>query len=122
MAKRSTAKKRGRAEWAEIIRRWGRSGLSRAEFAARLGVDPATLTWWRWRLGADGRDVTASRGPLLARVRLRPDAAAEPSPADKPGYAWELTVADGHTLRVRGGVSTDELREVLTVLVGRAKP
>lgn len=122
MAKRSIAKKRGRAEWAEIIRSWGRSGLSRAEFAARLGVDPATLSWWRWRLGADGMDVTAPSGPLLARVRVRPEAAVEPTAADGQGYAWELTVTDGHTLRVRRGVPADELREVLAMLVGRAKP
>jgi hypothetical protein len=122
MAKRSIAKKRGRAEWAEIIRRWGRSGLSGSEFAAPLGVDPATLTWWRWRLRADGVGATAPSGPRLARVRVQPGVPAEPIPADRQGYDWELMTADGDTLRVRRGVPADELREVLAALGRRRRP
>lgn len=120
MARRSGVSRRSRAEWAEVVRRWRSSGLSRAEFAARLGVEPATLTWWSWRLCVDGVDVAVPVVPTLARVVVRGETAAEPVIAEGC-YDWELTTADGHTLRVRRGVRSDGLSEVLAVLVERAK-
>lgn len=40
-----------REAWARRIRRWEKSGLSGAEFAAKEGVKEKTLSFWRWKLG-----------------------------------------------------------------------
>lgn len=40
-----------RATWTKRVEQWERSGLSGADFAARMGVKEATLRHWKWRLG-----------------------------------------------------------------------
>lgn len=40
-----------REVWERRVRRWERSGLAAAAFAAREGVNPRTLAFWRWKLG-----------------------------------------------------------------------
>ena len=47
----STAARR----WAALIDQAERSNLSNREFAARAGVNPNTLAWWKWRLGSTRR-------------------------------------------------------------------
>jgi hypothetical protein len=44
-----------RAVWAKRVERWGESGLTCAEFAAELGINPRTLTYWKWILGKEAR-------------------------------------------------------------------
>jgi transposase-like protein len=44
---------RGREVWEPRVRRLRESGLTVAEFAAELGVNPKTLTYWKWRLGKE---------------------------------------------------------------------
>lgn len=117
MAK-SGATRRSRAQWAELIRRWTSSGLSRAEFATRTGVDPRTLSWWRWRLGAVEVESAAPAPsvPKLARVVLQQAQAAVPGD-ERTDHGWELRTVQGHTLRVGIGVPPHEVREVLTALL-----
>jgi hypothetical protein len=55
-----------RETWAKRVERWRDSGLTAAEFAAEVGVNPRTLSYWKWRLGSKrGRSLgstTAKRG------------------------------------------------------------
>jgi hypothetical protein len=37
-------------QWAGLVARWKRSGLSAGEFGASVGVDAHSLHWWRWAL------------------------------------------------------------------------
>ena len=37
-------------QWAVLIEKQAASGQSTAEFALSHGVNPRTLSWWRWRL------------------------------------------------------------------------
>ena len=39
-----------KAEWTERVKRWGKSGLGREEFAEGEGINAKRLTWWRWTL------------------------------------------------------------------------
>ena len=41
-----------RATWAKRIEEWRQSGLDATAFAAKAGVSPRALRWWRWRVGA----------------------------------------------------------------------
>jgi hypothetical protein len=45
----------GREEWAKRVQRWRDSGLTCAEFAAELGINPRTLTYWKWVLEKEAR-------------------------------------------------------------------
>jgi hypothetical protein len=47
-----------RAAWAQRIERWQRGGLTAERFAAREGINPRTLAFWKWKLGCAGRGAT----------------------------------------------------------------
>src|SRR3954469_18288609 len=44
------ARRRSRQEWKQIVLEWQRSGLKRAAFARRHGVNPKTFEFWCWAL------------------------------------------------------------------------
>lgn len=54
-----------REQWAKRVERWKDSGLSAKEFAAELGINARSLSWWRWCL-AKGKTV-----PVEKRSRRR---------------------------------------------------
>ena len=65
-----------REEWAKRVERWRDSGLTAAEFAAELGINAHSLSWWKWRLAAE----QAKRGPTRRSSSRRPRVTAVPSP------------------------------------------
>jgi transposase len=111
-----------RAVWADRIGRWRRSGLTAARFAAREGINPRTLTFWKWKLGRVATDHPASDGSRDPRRAgaggfvevLR--AAASPA-ASVP--ACEVILPDGYRIGVVPGFDSATLRAVLDVLEGR---
>ena len=98
--------------WRDRVRRWEQSGLGRAEFAAREGVHPSTLGWWRCELVK--RDGEQRRGVVaLARVTVTPDVhSAVASPL-------ELVTARG-AVRVPVGFDAPTLARLLAVLEAQA--
>lgn len=107
------------------MRAWRRSGLPAGEFAARHGVKPQTLTWWRWQLGEKrvrrpaGRKVAKRRAPRLVAVEV----SGPPSGAgDGSTPTWELVMASGHTLRAYRGAERAELLAVTELLTRHRKP
>src|SRR5207248_3237360 len=44
-----------REEWTKRVERWRESGLTCAEFAAELGINPRTLTYWKWMFAKEAR-------------------------------------------------------------------
>lgn len=55
-----------REVWAKRVERWKRSGLTAADYAAQVGVNPGSLAWWKWRLGAT---PTSERGLRTGRAK-----------------------------------------------------
>jgi transposase-like protein len=47
------ARRRSRQEWKQIVLEWRRSGLRKAQFARRHGLNPTTFGFWCWTLKAD---------------------------------------------------------------------
>ena len=47
------ARRRSRQEWKQIVLEWQRSGLRKAQFARRHGLNPTTFGFWCWTLKAD---------------------------------------------------------------------
>ena len=111
-----------RAVWASRIARWQRSGLTAGRFAGREGLNPRTLTFWKWKLGRLAPDRPASDSPHEPRRAgavgfvevLR--AAAAPASAIP---AFEVVLPDGYRIGVAPGFDGVTLRALLDVLEGR---
>jgi len=111
-----------RAVWAGRITRWQRSGLTAERFAGREGINPRTLTFWKWKLGRRATDGPASDGPRDPRgngtvgfVEVLRAAATPASPAP----AFEVVLPDGYRIGVAPGFDGVTLRALLDVLEGR---
>lgn len=116
-----------REEWAKRVERWRESGLTSAEFAAELGINPRTLTYWKWVLGKEARGEkrewpSRKRGGRAGRPPTR---GAESRPA-LPEFVevhaaagdarFELELGAGRRLHVPASFDATELRRLLDVL------
>jgi len=102
---------KGKAVWEQRVRRLEESDLTTAEFAAELGINPKTLTYWKWRLRKERRSssarATSEQKPTFVEVKPeRAQSVAIPAPIE--------IVIDGRTV-VR--VSRDFEPEVLRLVV-----
>ena len=102
-----------RVAWERRVRRLERSGQSVAEFAAREGVNPRTLSFWKWKLGSAKLPSSTKRRPSVDFVEVMPKAVLE---RDAP---IEIVV---ERCRVRLDRRADEetLARVLDVVRGRS--
>jgi transposase-like protein len=86
--------------WLKRVERWKDSGLSAREFAAEVGINAQTLSYWRWKLKKVAKaprkkqvafvEVVAGSGGELAGVE---PIASEPARRVwiAPGAAKDLT-------------------------------
>lgn len=98
-------------EWSRRVRRWRKSGLSAKEYAAKVGLNASTLTYWSWRLNAEERakveEATASdHVGALVELEITPVATSAPI---------EITFA-GMEVRVPSGADEGTLAMVVRVL------
>lgn len=122
-----------REEWRKRVERWRDSGLTAAEFAGELGINPRTLMYWKWLLARDDNaSAPAPEGrqaptPKRARAsKLAEPAAAVPVAGDRAGLIeiqsapadgrFELELGRGRRLRVPASFDPDGLRRLLDVL------
>ena len=121
-----------REEWAKRVERWRDSGLSCAEFAAELGVNARTLTYWKWMLGKEARGEKRVWKVRKARASRVPRAAASEPPRSTPVVTglvevqaaprdgrFELELGVGRRLRVPMSFDAADLRRLLDVLEAR---
>jgi len=115
-----------REEWAKRVERWRNSGLTTAEFAAELGINPRTLTYWAWTLKreASGKKrvwSTQARKPLVARKAAASRASGGASSpfvelkSDASHARFELEVR-GRRLHIPDGFDAQQLRSLLAIL------
>lgn len=109
-----------RAVWAGRIARWQGSGLTAAGFAAREGINPRTLTFWKWKLGH-----AAERPARIEAPEARESAVgfvevlrAATTPA-APTPAFEVVLPGGYRIGVAPGFDSVTLRALLAVLEAR---
>jgi hypothetical protein len=98
--------------YAALLSEQERSGLSVRGFALARGLSPLTLYVWRRKLGRTRRrrDDAASSG-LLAVDVVDPDCVAG---AISSGF--EVSLANGHRVRVPANFNAARLVDLLTVL------
>jgi hypothetical protein len=114
-----------REEWAKRVARWRDSGLTTAEFAAELGINPKTLTYWAWTLKREAsgkKRVWSSKRPTAARATVDAQAmTAKPGPAfvelprDGSSARFELEVR-GRRLHIPSAFDAQQLRALLEIL------
>ena len=105
-----------RAEWSKRVASWKRSGLSAKEFAARHGVRPRTLTWWRWRLGR--RSKSAALTVRKAATPIAPLTFVEMTSSVR-GEPFEVVLTSDVRIRVSIGFDERALVRLLDVLERR---
>jgi hypothetical protein len=94
--------------WRGHVAAWAASGLSCKGYAAKAGINPRTLTWWKSKLGAD---PPSPAGFVEVTQQLAVPVVEE---------AGVIELAVGRTqIRVRGRVDTEALARVLDALEGR---
>ena len=107
-----------REVWEKRVRRWVESGLTAAEFASELGINPRTLAYWKWKLRKEGRETTT----LAKRCDpIRPETTfIEVTP---PASTWwqatdrlEVVVGDGLVVRVPENFEAETLCRVVQAL------
>jgi hypothetical protein len=108
------------------VERWRDSGLTCAEFAAELGINPRTLTYWKWVLGkeARGEKQAAPKRRPLPPPRLRP--AKEIAAAGlvelqvaSSDSRIELELRNGRRVRIPAGFDARGLSQLLDLLEAR---
>lgn len=106
--------------WRKRVAAWQRSGLTCNAFAETQGINPSTLTWWKWRLGSDHDPARDPQPPLaLHFVELAPEPAARPAAAPKTPQRIEIVLDEGLCVRLPDDFDADALRRLLELLEAR---
>jgi transposase-like protein len=94
------------------------SGSTLNEFAAELGVNPQTLSYWKWRLGKEAREAATAAKPTSPRTSRRATfVEVTPSPtADIRRAVIEVALADGVVVRVPDDFNAETLRRLVAAL------
>jgi hypothetical protein len=92
------------------LERWGKSGQTLEEFAAREGVKATALKWWRWKLGGE---------PKQGGRRGRPVNFVEVVGPTKPGSVsadrYEVVLGNGRVVRPPPGFTDEDFTRVLEI-------
>jgi hypothetical protein len=101
-----------REVWQKRVERWSDGGLSAAEFAAEIGVNPRTLTYWKWRFGSEAKKATKPRD---VAAEVRPMFVEVARPAPQQSERFELVIGD-LVVRVPAAFDADELKRIVAAV------
>lgn len=109
-----------REEWANRVRRWTESDLTANEFAAELGINARTLTYWKWKLGKEARCEEPKRKKPSRRAASLSPSFVEVTP---PASVWaearssiEVVVDERYVVRVPDVFEPSTLARVLAAI------
>lgn len=86
-----------------------------AEFAAEIGVNARTLTYWKWKLGKPEQRRVAPRPEFVEVVASSPLRTSGGGALD----ALEVVLSGGVVIRVPARFDADALRRVVAALEAR---
>jgi transposase len=114
-----------REEWAKRVQRWQDSDLTAAEFAAEVGINPRTLSYWKWRLGKESRErkTTRARKNPVKKAPAFVEVTPPTSTRWRATERIEVVVDDRVVVRVPDTFDSGTLRRVVAALTsgeGRA--
>ena len=110
-----------RETWAKRVELWRDSGLTAKEYAAEIGINAHSLSWWRWRLSSGAKaqgSVPRKRGSTISPATASPLTFVEMTSAVTHE---SLEVVLPSSIRIRAPASFDApaLRRLLDVLEHR---
>lgn len=103
-----------REVWKRRVERWRDGGLSAGEFAAELGVNPRTLTYWKWRLGSESKKRTQVSAPTVA-MAPQPTFVEVTPPSPEQHEPFELVVG-GLIVRVPCVFDAEALKRLIAAV------
>ena len=105
-----------RETWAKRVERWADSGLTAKEFAAEAGLNPSTLSYWKWRLRGK-RPATSRRATARGAARtVSPLSFVEVTKGVAAAELFEIELCSGVRVRVPGSFDAEALSRLLGVL------
>jgi hypothetical protein len=108
-----------RDEWAKRVERWVDSGQTAAEFGAEAGINPRTLTFWKWRLRREPGPGRRGRPRTRAFVEVVAQGEAGGTTEKAKPMTLEVVLRDGTVIRVPPHFDSAALKQVLGALEGR---
>jgi hypothetical protein len=112
------ARRRSRREWRQIVLKWQQSGLKKAAFARRNGVNLKTFEFWCWALKAELLAITSPPRLQLLPVRVSDAPTGSPRPSDGGRAVVDLS---GGGLRVEFSLDADPRNVAELIAALRAK-
>lgn len=112
-----------REVWAKRVERWQASDLTAKEFAVEIGVNPRTLSHWKWILGKDRESATSAKKRRRKSDRESvsfTEVIVKPSPASQAPIAIEIVVDSRRVVRVGALFDGETLERVLDVIEARS--
>jgi len=110
-----------REEWAKRVERWRDSGLTTAEFAAELGINPHSLTYWAWTLkreaSGEKRIWPKKKGTqaVARKATVQPSAPFVEVKSHTSRAQFELEIR-GRRLHIPESFDAQQLRSLLAIL------
>jgi hypothetical protein len=108
-----------RDKWAKRVDGWRRSKLSVETYAARVGVNPKSLAWWKWQLESKpAKPAAAARRRAPEPTALSPLTFVEVTPTSSTD-GLEIVLTTGTRIRVPADFDATVLVRLLDVLERR---
>jgi hypothetical protein len=109
-----------REEWAKRVERWRDSGLTTAEFAAELAINPHSLTYWAWTLKREAGGEKRVWPKKSRKQSVAPKAAVSSAPfvevkSHTSRGRFELEIR-GRRLHIPDSFDAQQLRSLLAIL------
>ena len=124
--------KNTRETWEKRIERWQDSGLTAREFSAEIGVNPHTLSHWKWRLNADSNQKQKKARISKHKAVKKDSSALKERPNEQTvdfievvthgitqPEPFEVILADGVRVRIPIGFGAEDLRRLLQAVETR---
>ena len=112
--------KTSRDVWAKRVERWQDSNLTAKEFADEIGVNPGTLSHWKWLLGKQPQGPAKRTKKKRSRRERSPLQFREIEVAPFSANATiEVVLDERRVVRVAGAFDEEVLRRVLDVVEAR---
>lgn len=113
-----------RDTWAKRVERWKDSGLTAKEFAAELGVNAHSLSWWKWRLSSEATTPKSGRSGRRStrrstQVATTPVTFVEVTTAAAITEPLEIVLPSSVRIRVPSAFDAATLGRLLDVLEQR---
>lgn len=113
--------KTSRDVWAKRVERWQDSKLTAKEFAEEIGVNPRTLSHWKWMLGRQSQSAakrTKKKSKRRKQVPTTTFREINVTPLVATA-AIEVVLDERKVVRVAGAFDEEVLRRVLDVVEER---